>query len=95
MTGLLGYVIFPFFRWQETGIAEALIVMTTFVIVAWISTGSWKLALFIPVYVISNAVISPSTCGFFHWYFDCSCGYTFAWMGHFFFEQNRPGTCKL
>eukprot|EP01138_Halocafeteria_seosinensis_P008149 gb/GECG01008329.1/.p1 GENE.gb/GECG01008329.1/~~gb/GECG01008329.1/.p1 ORF type:complete len:169 (+),score=11.32 gb/GECG01008329.1/:1-507(+) len=47
---LMGYTIFPYLRWLSTGVPEGIIVLGTFLVVAWMRTGSWKLALLLPLY---------------------------------------------
>ena len=47
--GAVGYSIFPFFRHMETGVIEAAIVLPLFLFLAWRTSRSWKLALFVPL----------------------------------------------
>ncbi|KRX09895.1 hypothetical protein PPERSA_05287 [Pseudocohnilembus persalinus] len=37
-------------------------------------------------------IIQIITFDFSRWYMPLICGYGFAWVGHFFFEQNKPAT---
>lgn len=64
-----GQIAFDVFRHQDTGIAEALVVLSVFFVTTRFLGGS------------SHAAIAALFCGYF-------C----AWIGHFYFEGNRPAT---
>ena len=42
---------------------------------------------------LALALHALSTLNFWWLLAALACGYAFAWVGHFFFEKNRPATC--
>ena len=54
-----------------------------------LSTGLVEMSLFMVVYLIGSKLLTHS---FKKTFLPVLLGYGFAWIGHFFFEKNRPAT---